>query len=51
MADLVLFSAEQMAKIEPFFLLSHAVPRVDNRRAKVVMATITIASKAELLIQ
>ena len=32
MSDLFLLSPEQMAKIEPFFPLSHGVPRVDDRR-------------------
>lgn len=32
MSDLVLLSPAQMAKIEPFFPLSHGVPRVDDRR-------------------
>ena len=32
MTDLFLLSPAQIAKIEPFFLLSHGVPRVDDRR-------------------
>ncbi|CUA99567.1 Transposase [Pannonibacter indicus] len=32
MTDLYLLSPAQMAKIEPFFPLSHGVPRVDDRR-------------------
>lgn len=32
MPDLFLLSPAQMAKIEPFFPLSHGVPRVDDRR-------------------
>ena len=32
MSDLFLLSPAQMAKIEPFFPLSHGVPRVDDRR-------------------
>ncbi len=32
MSDLFLLSRSQMAKIEPFFPLSHGVPRVDDRR-------------------
>lgn len=32
MTDLFLLSPAQMAKIEPFFPLSHGVPRVDDRR-------------------
>lgn len=32
MSDLFLLSPSQMAKIEPFFPLSHGVPRVDDRR-------------------
>jgi len=32
MSDLFLLTPVQMAKIEPFFPLSHGVPRVDDRR-------------------
>ena len=32
MSDLVWLSAKQMKRIEPFFPLSHGVPRVDDRR-------------------
>ncbi len=32
MSDLFLLSRAQMSKIEPFFPLSHGVPRVDDRR-------------------
>jgi len=32
MSDLFLLSPEQMAKVEPFFPLSHGVLRVDDRR-------------------
>jgi len=32
MSDLFLLSAAQMARISPFFPLSHGVPRVDDRR-------------------
>lgn len=32
MTDLFLLSPRQMSKIEPFFPLSHGVPRVDDRR-------------------
>lgn len=32
MSDLFLLSPAQMARIEPFFPLSHGVPRVDDRR-------------------
>ena len=32
MPDLFLLSGEQMSKIEPFFPLSHGVPRVADRR-------------------
>ena len=32
MADLFLLSEAQMRRIEPFFPLSHGVPRVDDRR-------------------
>jgi transposase len=32
MGDLFLLSARQMARISPFFPLSHGVPRVDDRR-------------------
>ena len=32
MTELFLLSPPQMAKIEPFFSLSHGVPRVDDRR-------------------
>jgi putative transposase len=32
MSDLFLLSPAQMTKIEPFFPLSHGVPRVDDRR-------------------
>ena len=31
MNDLFLLSEEQMRRIEPYFLLSHGVPRVDDR--------------------
>lgn len=32
MSDLVLLSAAQMRRIEPYFPLSHGIPRVDDRR-------------------
>ena len=32
MSDLVLLSREQMRRIEPYFPLSHGIPRVDDRR-------------------
>jgi hypothetical protein len=32
MTDLFLLSEAQMRRIEPFFTLSHGVPRVDDRR-------------------
>ncbi len=32
MTDLFLLSEEQMARISPYFPLSHGVPRVDDRR-------------------
>jgi transposase len=32
MSDLLLLSERQMARISPFFPLSHGVPRVDDRR-------------------
>jgi putative transposase len=32
MRDLLWLSHEQLAKIEPYFPLSHGVPRVDDRR-------------------
>lgn len=32
MSDVWLLSEAQMRKIEPFFPLSHGVPRVDDRR-------------------
>lgn len=32
MGDLFLLSDRQMARISPFFPLSHGVPRVDDRR-------------------
>ena len=32
MSDLFLLSERQMARISPFFPLSHGVPRVDDRR-------------------
>ncbi len=32
MGDLFLLSERQMARIEPYFALSHGVPRVDDRR-------------------
>jgi len=32
MGDLLLLSERQMARITPFFPLSHGVPRVDDRR-------------------
>jgi transposase len=32
MGDLFLLSERQMARISPFFPLSHSVPRVDDRR-------------------
>ncbi len=32
MSDVWLLSEAQMRRIEPFFLLSHGIPRVDDRR-------------------
>ena len=32
MSDLSLLSEAQMRRIEPFFPLSHGIPRVDDRR-------------------
>jgi putative transposase len=32
MSDLLMLTPEQMGRIEPFFPLSHGVPRVDDRR-------------------
>jgi transposase len=32
MTDIFLLSEAQMARISPFFPLSHGVPRVDDRR-------------------
>ena len=32
MSDLIWFTDRQMKRIEPYFPLSHGVPRVDNRR-------------------
>lgn len=32
MSDLFLLSEAQMRRIEPFFPLSHGIPRVDDRR-------------------
>ena len=32
MSDLLMLTPEQMRRIEPFFPLSHGVPRVDDRR-------------------
>ena len=32
MSDLIWLSEAQMRKIEPYFRLSHGVPRVDDRR-------------------
>ena len=32
MGDLILLSEAQMRQIEPYFPLSHGVPRVDDRR-------------------
>ena len=32
MSDLIWLSAAQMRRIEPYFPLSHGVPRVDDRR-------------------
>jgi len=32
MAEMILLSQAQMARISPFFPLSHGVPRVDDRR-------------------
>lgn len=32
MSDLIWLSEAQMRRIEPYFLLSHGVPRVDDRR-------------------
>ena len=32
MSDLLMLSAAQMRRIEPYFPLSHGVPRVDDRR-------------------
>ncbi|MFZ1346837.1 MAG: IS5/IS1182 family transposase, partial [Tabrizicola sp.] len=31
MTDLILLSESQMARISPFFPLSHGMPRVDDR--------------------
>ncbi|MEQ9636145.1 MAG: transposase, partial [Devosia marina] len=32
MSDLLMLTLKQMRRIEPFFPLSHGVPRVDDRR-------------------
>ncbi len=32
MSDLLMLSEEQMRRIEPYFPLSHGIPRVDDRR-------------------
>lgn len=32
MTDMILLSEAQMARISPFFPLSHGIPRVDDRR-------------------
>ncbi len=32
MSDLIWLSAAQMRRIEPYFPLSHGIPRVDDRR-------------------
>ena len=32
MSDQIWFSEEQLARIEPFFPLSHGMPRVDDRK-------------------
>lgn len=32
MSDLIWLAEAQMRRIEPYFLLSHCVPRVDDRR-------------------
>jgi len=32
LSDLLLLTPEQMGRIEPFFPLSHGIPRVDDRR-------------------
>ena len=32
MSDLLMLTPEQMRRIEPFFPLSHGIPRVDDRR-------------------
>ena len=32
MTEMILLSEAQMARISPFFPLSHGIPRVDNRR-------------------
>ena len=32
MSDFIMLNAEQMRRIEPYFPLSHGVPRVDDRR-------------------
>jgi len=32
LSDLLMLTAEQMRRIEPYFPLSHGVPRVDDRR-------------------
>lgn len=32
MSDLMLLSEAQMRRIEPYFPLSHGIPRVDDRR-------------------
>jgi hypothetical protein len=38
MSDLIWLSAMQMRRIEPYFPLSHGVPRVDDRR-NIIRAT------------
>ena len=45
MDDLFLLSEAQMRRIEPFFPLSHGIPRVDDRR---VISGIVFVIKNEL---
>ena len=45
MSDLWLLSVAQMRRIEPYFPLSHGIPRVDDRR---IMSGIIFVSRNEL---
>jgi hypothetical protein len=40
MTDLIWLSEAQMPRIEPYFPLSHGVPRVDDRKASLIAGQI-----------